>query len=56
MPIAYVTEPSFLEYRPSCTAAAAVLYAASEIPTLTSTSPVNPDNAEAWCDGLIKVS
>lgn len=54
MPIAYVTEASLLEYRPSCTAAAVVLCAASEIPTLM--SPVNPDNAESWCDGLIKVS
>ncbi|PKI56222.1 hypothetical protein CRG98_023417 [Punica granatum] len=49
-----IQEASFLEYRPSCTAAAAVLCAASEIPSLMSL--VNPEHAESWCDGLIKVS
>lgn len=49
-----VTGTNFLEYRPSCTAAAAVLCAANEIPSLTSL--VNFENAESWCEGLIKVS
>ncbi|KAK4790852.1 hypothetical protein SAY86_031265 [Trapa natans] len=47
-----IQEASFLEYLPSCIAAAAVLCAASEIPSLMSF--VNPENAESWCDGLIK--
>lgn len=47
------TEASFLEYWPSCIAAAAILCAASEIPNL---SLVNPEHAESWCDGLHKVS
>lgn len=46
-------EASFLEYWPSCIAAAAILCAASEIPNL---SLVNPEHAESWCDGLHKVS
>ncbi|KAK6931104.1 Cyclin, N-terminal, partial [Dillenia turbinata] len=45
------TEASFLEFWPSCTAAAAILCAAAEIPNL---SLVNPENAESWCDGLSK--
>ncbi|GMY26162.1 cyclin-D1-1 [Fagus crenata] len=44
-------EASFLEYWPSCIAAAAILCAASEIPNL---SLVNPEHAESWCDGLHK--
>ncbi|KAB1207934.1 Cyclin-D1-1 [Morella rubra] len=44
-------EASFLEYWPSCIAAAAILCAASEIPNL---SLVNPEHAESWCDGLQK--
>ncbi|KAK4773850.1 hypothetical protein SAY87_028869 [Trapa incisa] len=47
-----IQESSFLVYLPSCTAAAAVLCAASEIPSLMSL--VNPEQAESWCDGLIK--
>ncbi|KAK4741357.1 hypothetical protein SAY87_024945 [Trapa incisa] len=43
---------SFLEYRPSCTAAAAVLCAANETPSLMSL--VNFEQAEAWCEGLTK--
>lgn len=45
------TEASFLEYRPSSIAAAAILCAANEIPNL---SLVNPEHAESWCDGLSK--
>lgn len=47
------TEASFLEYWPSCIAAAAILSAANEIPNL---SFENPELAESWCDGLSKVS
>ncbi|CAN1311118.1 CYCD1-1 [Linum perenne] len=47
------TEASFVEYRPSSIAAAAVLCAANEIPSL---SLANPEHAESWCDGLSKVS
>ncbi|XP_030552085.1 cyclin-D1-1 [Rhodamnia argentea] len=46
-----VQETSLLEYRPSCIAVAAVLHAASDIPSL---SLCNPENAESWCDGLSK--
>ncbi|XP_030447980.1 cyclin-D1-1 [Syzygium oleosum] len=46
-----IQETSFLEYRPSCIAAAAVLSAASDIPSL---SLCKPENAESWCDGLSK--
>ncbi|KAL4639192.1 hypothetical protein ACB098_03G154300 [Castanea mollissima] len=46
-----IQEASFLEYWPSCIAAAAILCAASEIPNL---SLVNPEHAESWCDGLHK--
>lgn len=46
-----IQETSFLEYRPSCIAVAAVLSAASDIPSL---SLRNPENAESWCDGLSK--
>ncbi|CAN1311114.1 CYCD1-1 [Linum perenne] len=45
------TEASFVEYRPSSIAAAAVLCAANEIPSL---SLANPEHAESWCDGLSK--
>ncbi|KAK4763421.1 hypothetical protein SAY86_009189 [Trapa natans] len=47
-----IQEASILEFRPSCTAAAAVLCAANEIPSLIFL--VNPEHAESWCDGLIK--
>ncbi|CAN1311116.1 CYCD1-1 [Linum perenne] len=46
-----VQEASFVEYRPSSIAAAAVLCAANEIPSL---SLANPEHAESWCDGLSK--
>ncbi|KAL5759745.1 hypothetical protein ACOSP7_018249 [Xanthoceras sorbifolium] len=46
-----IQDASFLEYRPSSIAAAAILCAASEIPNL---SLFNPEQAESWCDGLSK--
>ncbi|CAI0627527.1 unnamed protein product [Linum tenue] len=46
-----IQEASFVEYRPSSIAAAAVLCAADEIPSL---SLANPEHAESWCDGLSK--
>ncbi|KAK8655408.1 hypothetical protein V6N13_107986 [Hibiscus sabdariffa] len=46
-----IKEASFLEYRPSSIAAAAILCAANEIPNL---SLFNPEHAESWCDGLSK--
>lgn len=46
-----IQEASFLEYRPSCIAAATILCAANDIPNL---SLVNADHAESWCDGLRK--
>ncbi|KAL6187100.1 hypothetical protein ACLB2K_043215 [Fragaria x ananassa] len=46
-----IQEASFLEYWPSCIAAAAILSAANEIPNL---SFENPELAESWCDGLSK--
>ncbi|KAF8390357.1 hypothetical protein HHK36_024882 [Tetracentron sinense] len=49
--LAIVRETSFLDYWPSSVAAAAILYAASEIPNL---SLVNPGNAVSWCEGLSK--
>lgn len=48
-----LTDASFLEYRPSSIAAAAILCAANEIPNL---SLFNPEEAESWCGGLSKVS
>ncbi|XP_057528819.1 cyclin-D1-1-like [Amaranthus tricolor] len=42
---------SLEEYWPSSIAAAAILCAASELPTL---SFVTPEHAESWCDGLCK--
>lgn len=48
-----VTGGSLEEYWPSSIAAAAILCAASELPTL---SFVTPEHAESWCDGLCKVS
>ncbi|XP_023538200.1 cyclin-D1-1-like [Cucurbita pepo subsp. pepo] len=44
-------DASFLEYWPSCIAAAALLCAANEIPNLTL---LNPEHAESWCNGLSK--
>ncbi|KAK4785791.1 hypothetical protein SAY86_002480 [Trapa natans] len=51
-PIPIITEPRFLEFRPSCMAAAAVLCAADEVPRPI--LHVNPEHAESWCDGLVK--
>ncbi|CAK9182493.1 unnamed protein product [Ilex paraguariensis] len=44
-----IQEASFLEYWPSCIAAAAILSAANDIPNF---SFVNAGHAELWCDGL----
>ncbi|XP_050372502.1 cyclin-D1-1 [Argentina anserina] len=46
-----IQEASFLDYWPSCIAAAAILSAANEIPNL---SLEDPELAESWCDGLSK--
>ncbi|KAK7367924.1 hypothetical protein VNO80_09944 [Phaseolus coccineus] len=46
-----IQEASFLAYWPSCIAAAAILHAANEIPNW---SLVRPEDAESWCEGLIK--
>ncbi|XP_027346219.1 cyclin-D1-1-like [Abrus precatorius] len=46
-----IQEASFLAYRPSCIAAAAILSAANEIPNW---SVVKPEHAESWCEGLRK--
>lgn len=46
------TEASFLEYWPSCIAAATILCAANDLPNF---SLVNAEHAESWCDGLRKV-
>ncbi|KAJ1389905.1 Cyclin-like [Sesbania bispinosa] len=46
-----IQEASFLAYWPSCIAAAAILYAANEIPNW---SVVKPEHAESWCEGLRK--
>ncbi|KAI9125139.1 hypothetical protein K1719_003755 [Acacia pycnantha] len=46
-----IQEASFLAYRPSCIAVAAILCAANEIPNW---SLVRPEHAESWCEGLIK--
>ncbi|XP_021747693.1 cyclin-D1-1-like isoform X2 [Chenopodium quinoa] len=46
-----IREGSLVEYWPSSIAAAAILCAASEIPSL---SFVTPEHAESWCDGLCK--
>lgn len=42
---------NFIDYRPSSIAAAAILFAANEIPNLSMT---NPANAATWCIGLSK--
>ncbi|CAL0330956.1 unnamed protein product [Lupinus luteus] len=46
-----IQEASFFAYRPSCIAAAAILYAANEIPNW---SLIKPEHAESWCQGLTK--
>ncbi|XP_073150687.1 cyclin-D1-1-like [Henckelia pumila] len=49
--LCYIQEASFLEYRPSCIAAAAILCAAND---LTDFSLITAQHAESWCDGLDK--
>uniref|UniRef100_A0A5B7A0G8 Putative cyclin-D1-1 isoform X2 n=1 Tax=Davidia involucrata TaxID=16924 RepID=A0A5B7A0G8_DAVIN len=49
--LANIREASFLEYWPSCIAAATILCAANDIPTF---SLLNPAHAESWCEGLSK--
>ncbi|KAM7484274.1 hypothetical protein LguiA_000283 [Lonicera macranthoides] len=46
-----IQEANFLEYWPSCIAAATLLCAANDIPKF---SVVNAEHAESWCDGLSK--
>ncbi|CAI9785179.1 unnamed protein product [Fraxinus pennsylvanica] len=46
-----IQETSFLEYRPSCIAAATILCAANDLPHF---SLVTAQHAESWCDGLHK--
>ncbi|XP_074309816.1 cyclin-D1-1-like isoform X2 [Silene latifolia] len=46
-----IQEGSIVEYRPSNIAAAAILCASSELPSL---SFATPEHAESWCDGLCK--
>ncbi|XP_017224172.1 cyclin-D1-1 isoform X2 [Daucus carota subsp. sativus] len=46
-------EASFLEYWPSCIAAATILCAANDIPNF---SYINAGHAELWCEGLRKES
>ncbi|XP_059316581.1 cyclin-D1-1 [Lycium ferocissimum] len=46
-----IQEASFLEYWPSCIAAATILCAANDLPNF---SLVNAEHAESWCDGLHK--
>ncbi|KZV50669.1 hypothetical protein F511_29273 [Dorcoceras hygrometricum] len=47
--LCYIRETSFLEYRPSCIAAATILCAANELPDF---SLITAQHAESWCDGL----
>ncbi|CAJ1940031.1 unnamed protein product [Sphenostylis stenocarpa] len=49
--VSNIQEASFLAYRPSCIAAAAILSAANEIPNW---SVLKPEHAESWCEGLRK--
>lgn len=46
-----IQESSFLEYWPSCIAAATILHAANAIPNL---SCITAGQAESWCEGLHK--
>ncbi|KAI4384275.1 hypothetical protein MLD38_002452 [Melastoma candidum] len=46
-----IQEISFLGYRPSSIAAAALQWAVNTIPSLSLT---NPGDAESWCSGLVK--
>ena len=47
-----MSDASFLEYRPSCIAAVAILSAARDLPIF---SFLSPEYAESWCDGLHRV-
>ncbi|KAI5679159.1 hypothetical protein M9H77_10109 [Catharanthus roseus] len=49
--LSHLQEVSFLEYRPSCIAAATILCAASDFPVF---SFLNPEYAQSWCHGLHK--
>ncbi|KAL5725270.1 hypothetical protein ACHQM5_008431 [Ranunculus cassubicifolius] len=51
--LATIKETRFLQYPQSSVAAASVLHAASEFPSLSLVS--TPTNAVSWCQGLIKV-
>ncbi|KZV14553.1 hypothetical protein F511_42630 [Dorcoceras hygrometricum] len=46
-----IQETSFLEFRPSCIATAAMLYAANDLPKFSS---FTAQHAQSWCDGLHK--
>ncbi|KAI3467483.1 hypothetical protein Pfo_024146 [Paulownia fortunei] len=46
-----IQETSFLEYRPSCVAAASILCAANDLPNF---SFITAQHAESWSDGLHK--
>ncbi|KAL0664667.1 hypothetical protein Bca4012_101505 [Brassica carinata] len=48
-----IKEASFLEYRPSSIAAAAILCVANELPSLSSAANLH-DSPETWCNGLSK--
>ncbi|WZZ06591.1 hypothetical protein YC2023_092512 [Brassica napus] len=48
-----IKEASFLEYKPSSIAAAAILCVANELPSLSSAANSH-DSPETWCDGLSK--
>nr|XP_007153670.1 hypothetical protein PHAVU_003G054900g [Phaseolus vulgaris]ESW25664.1 hypothetical protein PHAVU_003G054900g [Phaseolus vulgaris] len=49
--VSNIQEASFLAYRPSCIAAAAIVSAAKEIPNWAA---LKPEHAESWCEGLRK--
>ncbi|XP_075484459.1 cyclin-D1-1-like isoform X1 [Primulina tabacum] len=49
--ISTIQETSFLEFRPSCIAAATLLCAANDVPKFSS---FTAQHAQSWCDGLHK--
>ncbi|XP_073301116.1 cyclin-D1-1-like [Primulina huaijiensis] len=49
--LCYIQEASFLEYRPSCIAAAAILCVANDLPDF---SLITAQRAKSWYDGLDK--
>ncbi|KAL6571769.1 hypothetical protein OROHE_002638 [Orobanche hederae] len=49
--LSMIQETSFLQYMPSCIAAATILCAANDLPNF---SFVTTQHAESWCDGLHK--